>query len=219
MNKAHRILHIVSDNEPRNDDDLTVWAPEAFPLSLGTRPGELAHYLPIQLAEDQVGELRERARNRGIPGKVLVRIEVEAARQLMRAERLSGVERRAIVDRLDSVSLERSALTTAAHGPLWGYAGALRRGADHVGAGLPAGFELPLSVEQAAGWSADALRARLSPSEWVREMLLAAPANATRWEAAAAEGGCYLADWVLGNVMPMTSAAADAHVRAGRDPD
>lgn len=216
MNPAKRTLRVVPEPDAPGPDSPSVWSTESFPLTIGTRPGELAYGLPLQLSEARVADLRRRARERGIPGRVLLRLDVESARQLLRAERLSGIDRRAIAKRLDALSVERPAITTIAQGPLWGYASALRRGGGQT-MGLPAALELPVSAEQAAGWSAECNQAGLSLDDWVDVMLDAAPANAERWEAAAAETGRYLADWVLGSVMPMTCAAAAAHVRAGRE--
>lgn len=216
MSPAKRILQLVDQQTPDDASLHSLATIETFPLSLCTRPGELAHRVPVSLDEHQATVLRQQARAARVPGRVLLRVAVEAGRQLLHAEKLSGVDRRMIIEHLDMLSLDRPALATTAHSLLWSYATALRFGQSGPVA-LPTSLELPVSLELAAGWHAEAAMRNVSLDLWIAEMLDAAPGNALRWEAAAAESSCYLAEWVLGRVMPMTSAAAAAHVRAGRD--
>jgi hypothetical protein len=162
------------------------------------RPGELPTPVVIRLAPGALRALQAGARAARVPAPLWSRCAVDAARLLEETAKLLALTRLELIAELDRRA-ERiaSPVTPAAASKQIAYARALRRGEAPVSATPLFGsltVLLPDTIRTA--WACAASRTGMSMDHWIETELASAPRQAHLWEAASAEAGQTLAEWV-----------------------
>lgn len=153
----------------------------------------------IALSEPSSVQVHERASDSGLPLDLWARLAIEGSRQVERTVDLAEIERCAFAAELDerAAAARHGAISTLACG-LRGYARLLRAAAPvHFDCQPQRKLTLLIPDQLAVGWASAANAAGMAFDVWSSEMILVAPAGIVTWEAAAAEAGDSLGEWIL----------------------
>jgi hypothetical protein len=120
---------------------------------------------------------------------------------------IATIDRDSLVDRLDAVSAGADvALVVASAGGHRAYAGLLRRGGDGHSVTSPRSrFSLLLPDQIASGWAITAANLGLPLPVWIGQRIRSAPSGVVAWEAAAAERGNGLGEWIYANALRLAT--------------
>lgn len=173
-------------------------APSFSLLAQPQRPGDLCESLCVEFPTDALNSARAYATEAGIPLALWLTIAVEAERALQTAAAATGVDADIVAGAADRVAKHphRYDIPPPHARRLASYAEALRTGVPG-GAAATSGSPVALRVSHlaAAAWSLDAARMGTPLDSWIAAMPLAP--GREFWEAAAADGGIQLSEWLL----------------------
>jgi hypothetical protein len=162
--------------------------------------------LPEQVAQDAA----RRASNTRVPLVLWVRLATEAARHLEDVALALSLGRDEISHWLDQAAQPRrrhATTLTARH--LAAYARYLRDGDPSL---PPPSAETALHLlvpdVVVAAWSLGAARSGSDLTAWVADRITNAPAGAVEWEAAAADTGATLGEWIWREAVSLKAPAA-----------
>jgi hypothetical protein len=160
------------------------------------RPGELPESVLIELGP-MATVAEERAARAGIPTELWLRLGVEAVRHIDLLAELLNVERREVVAALDAGADVWSAVAPLETRRQRAYAQHLRAASPRP-ASRPARTPYSLAIPDmiVSAWSVAATTAGETISEYVAARVDDAPDGLARWEAAAAELGRSLGEWI-----------------------
>jgi len=174
--------------------------PDAFNLAIQpTRPGTAHFELVVEVSRSLVEDVRQRAAQEGLKPETWAGLVIESERAL----RLVASPRGQLLEHLNACACRPKVATPGGAKRLTEFARALRLAPGHSPA-------LVRTLQSAAGrllvlapycsmtsWRWAAIDANLSLEEWVTAMLAEVPTGRPLWEAAAAERGETLAEWIL----------------------
>jgi hypothetical protein len=174
------------------------------------RPGELADLLVVALDDHARGKAEKLARAAALPLPLMVVIAVESERALREAAEAGGFDVAELAAALDAVAAEAVILgfDPPAARRLRAYAAAVRSGGYD---GSPsARSELVIAHHVLARWSLVAQATGLTLDAWLSELLGAAETGRERWEAAAADEGQMLAEWIALHALSLARRSSSA---------
>ena len=183
-----------------NAGSIAAFEPDAFDLSVQpTRPGtshcELVLEVPPGLAE----EVRQSAAREGLPPEAWAGFVIESERVL----HFLGGPREQFLERLDTCAHRQGMAIPGGAQRLAEFAKALRatpaRDPGRVRRLQTTVGRLPVLApyRSISAWRGAAIEARQSMDEWAAAMLAVVPTGRPLWEAAAAERGETLAEWIF----------------------
>lgn len=161
------------------------------------RPGELPDVVQVDFPPNLAQLAQQKAAAAGIPTELWIRIAAEAERHLRTAADLLDLSGSQVADHLDAVASEPlGALAPVSAHRQRAYAKLLRSGQAGPTPPPRNRFTLRLPDQMLAAWTLLASRNSKSTSDFVADLLPTAPRHAVRWEAASAEGGQQLGEWI-----------------------
>jgi hypothetical protein len=167
-------------------------------LAQPQRPGDLCESLSVEFPTDALSAARAHAAEAGIPLPLWLAIAVEAERALQAAAAATGIDADIVADAADRVARQGSRydIPPPHARRLASYAEALRIGVPLCAAPTTESpVALRISHLTAAAWSLTAARVGSSLNSWIARMPLAP--GRELWEAAAADSGIQLSEWLL----------------------
>lgn len=157
------------------------------------RPGDLCDWLEFELEPRTSVRLADVAQ---IPLGLWLTIAIEAKRILRSLEMTGSTELEARLDRAARLRVDTAVCRAPARG-LRAYADALRAGAISNGEQATGLIVLTPPQAMSTAWEQDARRAGLPLGPWLACEAESELADRVAWEAAAAERGQSLAEWIL----------------------
>lgn len=192
-----------------------VFAPARFDLRVQpTRPGVAYESVRLTLARDTSSSLSRACAIEGLPAGPWATLVIESARSLRSASALTGIDAAQLAVELDAVA-EAPQCDRAPTGPgrrLIAYARALRAASSRQEKPVASPMVLPVSYVTIVAWQRAAAASQCSVSDWAARLLANLPAGRMAWEAAAAEMGQTMCEWVLAQAASrLSSSSAPAH--------
>jgi hypothetical protein len=161
------------------------------------RPGVAHERLEVALDRDTVSAVEAAASADGVPSELWAVIAVESERALRTAAAATGVARNRLEAALNDAAAHPLTVTAAGHGRrLAGYARALRRGDANTPTGAARGLTIIVAYHTLFAWELEAAHTGASVESWAAALLAVMPQGRLQWEAAAAEAGQTLGEWV-----------------------
>jgi hypothetical protein len=168
------------------------------------RPGEVPRLLVVDLDRVVSERLDAEAADLGLPRELWLRIAVEASRLLRRAAHLLGVARNEVIRYVEERSRALN-LTTMEAARYDAYAKQIRQGRGSGRRRAPVSrLSIPIPESMVTAWSIDAAADSQTLEEFVNARALDAPAGAASWEAASAERGQSLGEWMFELLVGLT---------------
>ena len=140
---------------------------------------------------------RGEAQRHGIPTELWVRLAVDAARHVSYLADEAGLGIDELHAEMDQAACRRWVTQTLHAAATHAYARRLRAGVDRPYGPAACSLTLMLPDQLMTAWTSEAARCALSLSRWIEEMIPCSPRGAPLWDAAAAERGLSLGEWIL----------------------
>jgi len=174
------------------------YAPLAFDLRVHPmRPGLAHETLELTLEAPLAEAVAAAASGEALPRELWAGIAIESERALHAAAAAHDVAPERLQRRLDAISAGASCPLPGRHGRrLLDYARALRRGAPALPHPAPGPLRVTVAYHTLLAWDRQAGSERIDTESWAQGMLAALPAGRASWEAAAAQAGQTLSEWV-----------------------
>jgi hypothetical protein len=174
------------------------------------RPGEMPIVWRLDLPDPVARDVARSASKLRIPVVLWVRLATEAARHVEDVAQALGLGPDEISHWLDQAAQSRRRHpTTLAARHLAAYAGYLRDGDPSLPPpSAETGLHLLVPDALVAAWSLDASRSGADLTSWVVERITNAPDSAVAWEAAAADAGATLGEWIWREAVSVRAPAA-----------
>jgi hypothetical protein len=184
--------------EGGGDQTVEPYAPAQFDLQVHSlRPGMAHERLELALDADHAGAVEAAASAEGIPSELWAAIAIESERALRSAAAATGTTSHHLQGALNDAAVHPPTVTTAQRGRrLAGYARALRTGARATPSGAAPGLVVVVPYHTLLAWELGAAHAGAAVEWWACALLGVMPQGRTQWEAAAAEAGQTLSEWV-----------------------
>jgi hypothetical protein len=161
------------------------------------RPGLAHERLEIALDRDPASAVEAAASADGVPSELWAAIAIESERALRTAAAATGVARDHLEAALNNAAAHPQTVTAAGRGRrLAGYARALRHGDADTPIGAARRLTIIVAYHTLFAWELEAAYAGASVESWASALLAVMPQGRLRWEAAAAETGQTLGEWV-----------------------
>ena len=173
-------------------------APATFDLQTQpVRPGLAHEQLELALPRESAIAISAAAVAEGVPRSLWAGIAIESERAFRAVVAITESRPHDLEAALDEASAEQHPITFALKRKrLIAYACQLReRGAGRSDGALSC-LSVPVGYHTFAAWEIEASQAGKVVEAWALELLLVLPTGRTQWEAAAAESGQTLAEWI-----------------------
>lgn len=180
------------------DEAISAYVAESFDLGVQPlRPGIAHEVVALRLSADQAHAVETAAAAEGLPAGLWAAIVVESERALRAAAEALDSTHRAVEAALDATAAQ---CVTAMPGQrarrLAAYARALRRAAPRTPRSVRGRLDVTVTYHTLVAWERDAASAGVALPAWVMGLLIVMPPGRPRWEAAAADAGQTLGEWV-----------------------
>jgi hypothetical protein len=200
------------------DSAAPVFAPARFDLRVQpTRPGVAYEPVRVSLEADTLGSLSCVCATEGLGPEPWAALVIESARSLLFACASMDVDADQLVVKLD-VAAEAPRCDRVPAGPgsrLIAYSRALRAAPARAAEPARSPIVLPVPYMAIVAWQRAAAAFGCGVDEWGAGMLAGLPAGRAAWEAAAAEEGQTMCEWVLAQAASCCSRSSAAAHSAG----
>lgn len=172
------------------------------------RPGEMPEVLLVELGAEAAARTASEVERTGVPTPLWLRLAVEAARHVFAAAARGGISPEQIIGSLDEAAAGSAGSVRAVQSRRHcEYARLLRtassRRRDWV---MPSRYvEVAAPDALLTAWALEAAQVAVDLSEFVSARVVEAPLECVTWEAAAAEEGRSLAEWIYAQTLALTA--------------
>jgi hypothetical protein len=195
-----------------------VFAPARFDLRVQpTRPGVAYEPVRLTLAQDTLNSLPRICASEGLPAEPWAALVIESARSLQFASALTDIDLGELAVELDAAAEapQCDRAPTGTGGRLIAYARALRAAPSRRSEPVSSPMVLPVPYVTIVAWQRAASASEHSVSEWGCALLDGLPTGRVVWEAAAAETGQTMCEWVLAQAASRSSCSSAVAHSAG----
>jgi hypothetical protein len=194
-----------------DEPGVEAYAPVAFDLRMHPmRPGLAHEHLALTLKAPIAEAVAEAAHAEALPRGLWAGIAIESERALRVSAANHGVRVAHLQRCLDALSVQAGCPLPGGHGRrLLAYARAIRCGVT----GLPdrlaeESLAVTVAYHTLLAWDREATSEHMDTRSWAQAVLAAVPVGRASWEAAAAQSGQTLAEWVALQAARRASSAS-----------
>jgi hypothetical protein len=193
------------------DPPPAAYGPAPFDLALQpTRPGTAYEPLVLEPSPDRLEAVQRLAAAEGLPSGAWATLVIESERAISLAAKLLGLSAPDLATAVDGAATA-SCCAQIPRGPggrLAAYARALRRAQARHAAERTTNLLVPVPYNLLVAWSRAATGTGQQPHDWAVAALSTLPRGRVSWEAAAAETGSTLCEWVFSQAASRCSCSS-----------